>query len=137
MKARTGDWLTFVSVARITRLRRRRGRIGVVISRDASLGGSARISKEDRDVNFTDEERKFLTATRSITRDEEGREVLVGLTERESLRYMAYVRRGRSHFNGERELHQLLHEKHDRARLEAIGIEQTVDMPNPPWARST
>ena len=88
-------------------------------------------------MNFTDEERKSLTATRSITRDQEGREVLVGLTERESLRYMAYVRRGRSHFNGERELHQLLHEKHDRARLEAIGIEQTVDMPSPPWARST
>ena len=88
-------------------------------------------------MNFTDEERKSLTTTRSITRDEEGREVLIGLTERESLRYMAYVRRGRSHFNGERELHQLLHEKHDRARLEAIGIEQTVDMPNPPWARST
>ena len=88
-------------------------------------------------MNFTDEERRSLTATRSITCDEEGREVLIGLTERESLRYMAYVRRGRSHFNGERELHQLLHEKHDRARLEAIGIEQTVDMPNPPWARST
>ena len=55
-------------------------------------------------MTFTDEERKSLMATRSITRDEGGREVLVGLAERKSLRYMAYVRRGRSHFNGERGL---------------------------------
>ena len=84
--------------------------------------------------DFTHAERKSLTATRSIIRDEEGSEVLVGLTERETIRYMAYLRRGRSCIKGERETHQQLHEKHERARIEAIGIEHTLEMRNPPWA---
>ena len=54
--------------------------------------------------DFTDEERKALTATRSITRHEQGREVLVVLTERETIRYMGYVRRGRSRLKAEREM---------------------------------
>ena len=76
---------------------------------------------------FTDAERKFLTA-RSITRDEQGREVLVGLTDRETIRYMAYLRRGGSRLKGERETHKQLYEKHERARLEAIGIEANLKM---------
>ena len=42
---------------------------------------------------FTDAERQYLTETRSLTRDEEGREVLVGLTAQESDLLMAYRRR--------------------------------------------
>jgi len=84
--------------------------------------------------DFTNEERKALTATRSITRDEQGREVLVGLTERETIRYMGYVRRGRSGLKAEREMHKQLDEKHQYARIEAIGIEHTLEMRNPPWA---
>ena len=47
-------------------------------------------------MDFSDAERKSLNASRSLTRDEQGREVLVGLTERETKRYMDYVRRGGS-----------------------------------------
>ena len=85
--------------------------------------------------DFTDEERKALTATRSITRDEQGREVLVGLTERETIRYMSYVRRGGSRLKAEREMHKRLDQKHQFARIEAIGIEHDLEMRNPPWAQ--
>jgi hypothetical protein len=84
--------------------------------------------------DFTDAERKSLTATRSITRDEQGREVLVGLTDRETIRYMAYQRRGGSRLRGEREIHKELHKKHESARIEAIGIEHTLELRDPPWA---
>jgi hypothetical protein len=42
--------------------------------------------------DFTETERQYLTATRSLTRDDEGREVLLGLTEHESGLLMAYRR---------------------------------------------
>jgi hypothetical protein len=84
--------------------------------------------------DFTDAERKSLSATRSITRDEQGREVLVGLTERETIRYMSYVRRGGSRLKAEREMHKQLEQKHEYARIEAIGVEHTLEMRNPPWA---
>jgi hypothetical protein len=43
--------------------------------------------------DFTEAERQGLTGTRSLGRDEEGREVLVGLTVQESDLLMAYRRR--------------------------------------------
>jgi hypothetical protein len=85
-------------------------------------------------VNFTDEERKTLMATRSITRDEQGREVLVGLTERESVRYMAYLRKGRSRYKGDQEVHDELRTKHERARAVAVDLEHSLRTRNPPWA---
>jgi len=42
---------------------------------------------------LTDAERQYLTVTQSLTRDEAGREVLVGLTDQESNLLMAYRRR--------------------------------------------
>jgi hypothetical protein len=84
-------------------------------------------------VNFSEAERKSLMATRSITHDAEGREVLVGLTERETKRFMDYVRRGGSRLKAEREMHKQLEQKHEYARIEAIGIEHTIEMLNPPW----
>ncbi len=65
--------------------------------------------------DFTAAERKSLTATRSLTREEEGREVLVGLTERETIQYMGYLRRGGSRLKAEREMHKHLDEKRVRA----------------------
>ena len=79
-------------------------------------------------MHFTDDERQSLTATRCLTRDEEGHEVLFGLTERETKRYMDYVRRGGSRLKAEREMHKQLDQRHQYARFEAIGIEQ-----DPPW----
>ena len=43
--------------------------------------------------DFTETERQYLTATRSLARDDEGREVLVGLTNQESAMLMAFRRR--------------------------------------------
>ena len=42
---------------------------------------------------LTEAERQYLTETRSLTRDEKGREVLLGLTDEESAALMAYRRR--------------------------------------------
>ena len=84
-------------------------------------------------MNFTDDERKSLMATDSITRDEQGREVLVGLTERETIRYMAFVRKGGSRYKGDQELHGELRAKHERARAEAVEIDHSLRMRNPPW----
>jgi len=85
-------------------------------------------------VNFTDEERKTLMATRSITRDEQGREVLVGLTDRETVRYMRYVRKGGSRYQGDQEMHDELRTKHERARAVAVDLEHSLRMRNPPWS---
>ena len=41
---------------------------------------------------LTEAERQYLTETQSLTRDEAGREVLVGLTDLESNLLMAYRR---------------------------------------------
>jgi hypothetical protein len=49
-------------------------------------------AREDSMCDFTDAERQYLTQTQSLTRDEAGREVLVGLTEQESDILMAYRR---------------------------------------------
>jgi hypothetical protein len=84
-------------------------------------------------VNFTDEERKSLMAMESIIRDEQGREVLIGLTERETVRYMAFVRKGGSRYKGDREEHNGLRAKHERARAEAVEIDHSLRMRNPPW----
>ena len=89
-------------------------------------------------MNFTDDERKSLMATRSIVRDEHGRELLIGLTERESVRYMLFLRKGGSRYRGDVEMHNELCKKHERARAEAIEalaleIEHNLEMRNPPW----
>ena len=44
---------------------------------------------------------------------------------------MGYVRRGGSRLKAEREMHKQLDEKHQYARIEAIGIEHTLEMRNP------
>ena len=42
--------------------------------------------------DFTEAERQYLTETRSLARDQEGREVLVGLSDQESDVLMSYRR---------------------------------------------
>ena len=42
--------------------------------------------------DFTEDERQYLTATRPLTTDDEGREVLVGLTDEESGLLIAFRR---------------------------------------------
>ena len=70
--------------------------------------------------DFTEAERQGLTDTRSLARDEEGREVLVGLTVQESDLLMAYRRRFTSgHSDGDPEKLAIwleLAERHELAR---------------------
>ena len=47
---------------------------------------------------------------------------------------MGYLRIGGSRLNAEREMQKHLDEKHAYARIEAIGIEHTLEMRNPPGA---
>ena len=49
------------------------------------------------------------------------------------MRYMSYVRRGGSRLKAEREMHKQLEQKHEYARIEAVGVEHTLEMLNPPW----
>ena len=66
---------------------------------------------------LTDAERQYLTATRSLTHDEVGREVLVGLTYAESSLLMAYRRRLAAGSTDEDPTVWLeLAERHERAR---------------------
>ena len=88
-------------------------------------------------MNFTDDERKSLMATRSIVRDEQGREVLIGLTERETARYMAFLRKGGSRYRGDVEMHREMRAKHELARAEAVDLSEldhSLKMRTPPCA---
>jgi hypothetical protein len=87
-------------------------------------------AREDGMCDFTETERPYLTATRSLTRDDEGREVLVGLTDYESSLLMAY----RRHFvtgHLDRDAQNLtvwleLVERHELARR--VGTEGQADL---------
>ena len=70
---------------------------------------------------FTNEERATLTAFRALTTDEQGREVLVGLTFEETAFYMARVRRGPPTIPDlvSQEKYLELDKKHELARLQA------------------
>jgi len=79
---------------------------------------------------FTDAERVIRSADRAICLNEAGREVLIGLTEEETAVYMDYVRRYGLNKRlwtrarpdkAERETLLELHNKHETARLAAIG----------------
>lgn len=79
---------------------------------------------------FTDAEREIRSLDRAIVLNEAGREVLVGLTEEETAAYMDYVRRYGlnkrlwTHARpdkAERATLLELHDKHETARLAAIG----------------
>ena len=79
---------------------------------------------------FTDAERQIRSSDRAIVLNEAGREVLVGLTEAETAVYMDYVRRYGLNKRlwtqarpdkAERATLLELHNKHETARLAAIG----------------
>jgi hypothetical protein len=78
-------------------------------------------------IKFTDSERAFHLEMRGLTKDEHGRELLVGLTTEETEFYVTHVRR-RAAGNRDRDLANQarfleLHQKHEFARLQTIGAE--------------
>ena len=70
---------------------------------------------------FTNEGARDPSAFRAITTDEQGREVLIGLTFEETAFYMARVRRGPPTIPDlvSREKYLELDKKHELARLQA------------------
>lgn len=76
--------------------------------------------------SFTDGERAYFTEMRTVSTDDEGREILVGLTFEETVFYMEYSRRfltGRDRDPDHRDRYLQLHDKHERARLAVLGAE--------------
>jgi len=68
-------------------------------------------------MTLIDEHRAFLTETRALTRDEQGRDVLAGLNVEETELYLRELESGASD-------HWLeLDDRHQRARMQMISAE--------------
>jgi hypothetical protein len=84
-------------------------------------------------AEFTDSEREWHSEMRSLTRDEHGREVLVGLTFEETDFYVTYLRtrhtavRGR----GDRDRFLELHQRHEIERHQVLAAEIYLRRENP------
>ena len=78
-------------------------------------------------VELTAGERSFLEEKRGLAKDENGQEVLVGLTLEETEFYVNYTRKraagDREHDPANRERFFALHDKHDLARRQVILAE--------------
>lgn len=85
-------------------------------------------------VEFSDSERKWHADMRSLTTDERGREVLVGLTVDETEFYVASIRTRPSdeHASGDGRRFLELRQKHERARLQVLAAESQLRIENPP-----
>jgi hypothetical protein len=71
-----------------------------------------------------DKHRAHLTEMRAIATDQDGREVLVGLTFEETEWYFDYhAQRLSGHHTTNRRRFLALYEKHEQARLQVIGAE--------------
>jgi hypothetical protein len=83
---------------------------------------------------FTEHERQSLTMMRALAQDEQGREVLVGLTIEETEELMGHYRRFPKERVPDREKQRFreLHDKHEKARLEVIGSEAYLRSHEPP-----
>ena len=79
---------------------------------------------------FSGEERAFLTEMWAITKDEKGREFLVGLTLEETSIYMTLAHK-KDRNNEESQIYSKLHDKHEHARLGVIGTEAYLRAENP------
>lgn len=88
-----------------------------------------------QNVEFTDGERSALTQTRALGSDDQGREVLVGLTYEETALCVVHTRsflgpnRDRDLANRARYLE--LNKKHESARRVVVGTETSVRTRNP------
>ena len=72
---------------------------------------------------------------RAITTDAQGREILVGLSLDETTTYLKLSRDLLTADGGDTDdsdTYLTLHDKHERARLEVLGVEHIVRTENPP-----
>ena len=84
---------------------------------------------------LSDSDREYFTEMRALTRDTQGREVLVGLTFEETVEYVTYSKSsmsGKTTYDPEARDHYLeLHDKHQRARFQVLGAEHVLRTENP------
>ena len=85
-------------------------------------------------LDLSDSEREQLTEMRALSYDSDGREVFIGLTQEETIRYLQHRRKFRT---GQRDRearaeYLQLHDKHERARLQVLGMEHTLRSDNRP-----
>jgi len=85
-------------------------------------------------IEFSDSERKRHAEMRSLTTDEHGREVLVGLTVEETEFYVTYLRTRHSGKRtlSDRDRYLELRQKHEKARLQVLLAENQLRIENPP-----
>lgn len=81
-----------------------------------------------------DKFRDHLTEMRRISTDDEGREVLVGLTAQETDWYFAYIEKrmsGAQRHREDRDRFRMLHDRHVRARMQVLAaeIQKRTDSP--------
>jgi hypothetical protein len=84
-----------------------------------------------RTLKLTDDERSAKRSFQALSVDDEGNEVYVGLSREESEWMLDYERkyapgRTRSPERDEKKRHIELHEKHELARLRAIGLNHSI-----------
>ena len=83
--------------------------------------------------DLPEEEQNYFREMRAIVKDDEGREVLVGLTAEESSVYLSYLQRMKT---GQRDAEETaeylrLHEKHNNARFQVLGAEHVLRTEKP------
>ena len=74
---------------------------------------------------FSDAEREYLKEMHALSVDFDGREVLAGLTFEETVLYMAHTRKFAAGIRDReyREAYLRLREKHERARLQLLHMD--------------
>lgn len=76
-----------------------------------------------------EEHRAYLLEMRALAKDDDGNEVLIGLTSSETEFYLRYSLGSASH--GESERYLQLNEKHEKARFVILGAENELRFDNP------
>lgn len=83
-------------------------------------------------LNLTDSNRAFLNEIRALNTDEHGREIFVGLTRKESERYLSLSDVDKHLSTAEKDEYLKLDEQYNHARMQVIGAEHLLRTENPP-----
>ncbi|WP_339495811.1 hypothetical protein [Pseudomonas sp. RA_105y_Pfl2_P56] len=81
---------------------------------------------------LTDSNRAFLNEIRALNTDEQGQEVFVGLTRKDSERYLELGEIDKHLSTKEKDEYLKLDEQYNHARMQVIGAEHLLRTENPP-----
>lgn len=83
-------------------------------------------------LKLTDSNRAFLNEIRALNSDEQGQEIFVGLTRKESERYLELGEIDKHLSAKEQDEYLKLDEQYNHARMLVIGAEHLLRTENPP-----